>query len=67
MASKYQKEENRISLALEIYQRDKNRKLSALARDFAVPYQRLRVVVQRYELCLFRGKHEAIYTTRRSS
>ena len=42
MASKYQEEENRISLALEVYQRDKNRKLSALARDFDVPYQRLR-------------------------
>jgi len=42
MASKYQEEENRISMALEVYQRDKNRKLSALARDFAVPYYRLR-------------------------
>jgi DDE superfamily endonuclease len=42
MASKYQEEENRISMALEVYKRDKNRKLSALARDFAVPYQRLR-------------------------
>jgi hypothetical protein len=42
MASEYQEIENRISLALEAYQRDKNRKLTALARDFAVPYQRLR-------------------------
>ena len=42
MASKYQDEENRISMALEVYRRDKNRKISALAREFAVPYHRLR-------------------------
>ncbi|PKX93524.1 uncharacterized protein P174DRAFT_450534 [Aspergillus novofumigatus IBT 16806] len=35
MASAYQEIENRIYLALEAYQRDKNRKLTALARDIA--------------------------------
>ena len=41
MASQYQDEESRISMAIEIYQRDKKRKLSALARDFNVSYKRL--------------------------
>lgn len=42
MTSQYQDEGRRISMAIEIYQRDKKRKLSTLARDFNVPFQRLR-------------------------
>ena len=42
IASKYQDDENRISMALEVYRRDKNCKISALAREFTVPYHRLR-------------------------
>ena len=38
IASKYQEEEDGISITIEVWKRDNNRKSSAVARDFAVPY-----------------------------
>jgi hypothetical protein len=42
MANSYSEEEDRIISALEAYRSGKNRNLSALAREYGVPYQRLR-------------------------
>jgi hypothetical protein len=42
MGNSYEEEEHRIKEALDVYTSSKNQKLAALAREYRVPYYRLR-------------------------
>jgi hypothetical protein len=51
-SDQYKIKEEAIPKAAEAYEKDKTRKIAPVAREFGVPYQRLRKRISRVDSCI---------------